>query len=213
MFVILRFQLAQLSFSAPKPLPLNIMSGRRRSLWKVSGESSIWNNYPTKPSPDKLSRLFIIETEDTAKHEFVCSAFNCSGAKMATLDQRGTIHEFDFKTFKCETVARCGSSGRSLCYSPKYDDIAVALNNKSINIFQCGSYKLSATIKTQHDDNINYLQYSFIKSSSKLILMSCSSDIIILWDTENNYQRLQCLSHNHSIIFVKLLVFSSFLDL
>lgn len=182
------------------------MSSRKRSLWKVSGESSIWNNYPTKPCADKSSRLFILETEDVSKHEFVCSAFNSNGSKLATLDQRGIIHEFDFKAYKCETVARCGSTGRSLCYSPKYDDIAVALNNRNINIFECGSYKLCATIKTQHEDNINHIQYAFIKSSSKLVLMSCSSDIIILWDTTKSYQRLQCLSHNYSIIFVKCIL-------
>eukprot|EP01084_Bolivina_argentea_P190759 327715_1 len=125
-------------------------SVRKRQLWKICNESNVWNNYPTKPKPDKLSRLFIIEPEDITKHEFTCSSFNKNGNKLATIDQRGNIYEFDFKIFKYQLVSRCGSCGNSITYSPKYDDITVALNNKDINIFECGQYKLSSKIKTSH---------------------------------------------------------------
>eukprot|EP01084_Bolivina_argentea_P198377 339705_1 len=176
------------------------MSTRRRQLWKVSGESSIWSNYPTKPIPDKLSRLFLIESEDVTRYEFVCSSFNKNGTKLATMDQRGNIHEFDFKTFKCQTVARCGVSGDAITYSPKYNDITVALNNKQILIFECGEYTLRAKIKTHHQDTIRQLQYT-LTTDHRFILMSCSSDKIILWDINNKYQQLQSLSHNYSIVF------------
>ena len=176
-------------------------SSRKRQLWRVSGESSIWNNYPTKPTPDKLSRLFVIETEDINKHQFTHSSFNKNGNKLVTIDQRGTIYEFDFKTFKCEVVSRCGINGDSICYAPTYDDITVALNNQFIHIFECGTYKLLAKIKTPHQAPINHIEYTMIKN--QLVLMSSSKDIIVLWDINNNYEQLQSLSHNYSITFVK----------
>lgn len=177
------------------------LSSRRRQLWRVSGESSIWNNYPTKPTPDRSSRLFIIETEDINKHQFTHSSFNNNGNKLVTIDQRGTIYEFDFKIFKCEVVSRCGINANSICYSPTYDDITVALDDETIHIFECGTYKLLAKIKTPHQSPICKIEYTMIKN--QLTLMSTSEDIIILWDINNNYQQLQSLSHNCSISFVK----------
>jgi len=177
----------------------------RRLLWKVSGESNVWPNYPTQPTPDKKSRLFVLETEDVTKHEFSCSAFNASGSKLACSDQRGNLYEFDFKTFKCEIVSRCGVKAHCLCYAPKHDDIAVALNNSAVHIYECGTFKLLSTMKTPHQSSITRLQFAEIEQSDasepKLVLMSCSSDMIVLWHINSNCQQLQSLSHQHAIIF------------
>lgn len=177
---------------------------RRRQLWRVSGESSIWTNYPTKPVADKNSRLFLLETEDLNKLQFVRSAFNRSGSKLATVDQRGNVHEYDFKTFKCDTVSRCGLFGHAVSYSKRHDDIAVALHDKSIRIFECGTYRQSATIKTQHKEDVHSIEYC-LRSDGSLVLLSCSPDICVLWDIDNHCQQIQCLSHNYSITFVEFI--------
>ena len=70
----------------------------RCKTWKVGGEGSLCQDLHWKSgnqNTDLKGKIITLKNEEMDKYQFVKAGFNEKGNKIATIDQRGTIYEFD----------------------------------------------------------------------------------------------------------------------
>ncbi|MBK6979004.1 MAG: WD40 repeat domain-containing protein [Cytophagaceae bacterium] len=118
-------------------------------------------------------------------------------------DNKSNFHQVSTKDFSIKThPAYSDKSARSMAILPISQEIAVAYSDFSIRIFDLNNLKLKK-ILSGHENSV----FSLIFLEDKKLLVSAGRDAkIIVWDTENDFEKIEKIpAHIYAINHLEVL--------
>mmetsp|Transcript_7554 Transcript_7554/g.14056 ORF Transcript_7554/g.14056 Transcript_7554/m.14056 type:complete len:1248 (+) Transcript_7554:1420-5163(+) len=144
----------------------------------VTLASSVGRVLDKRIEPDEKGLLLRVIPQQKASLALV--AFNPSGDWFACADTKGAITQVNISSNRYSVIARGCNTTTALSVVPTQpEEIIVALSNRSLQVFQLNGRNV-ATLKG-HRSPVTSFHFNVLR---KLIL-SQSSDCVIIWDTAN----------------------------